>query len=400
MFPPHLQITPRTSDKDPVHLPAPSQPIDWPLVSVIIPIFNEARYIGQCLTSVVAQDYPSGRLEILVVDGGSTDDSLREVATYSAQDPRIHILHNPEKFVSSALNIGIRTSCGVYILRVDGHCILEPDYVRNCVWTLLSTGVANVGGPQRAIGVTPVGKALALATGSPFGVGDARYRLPRQMVEPVDTVYLGAFPANLLRQVGGYAPDLIRNQDYELNYRLRQAGGTILLNPQVLSWYYGRSSWGAMLKQYFQYGYWKAYMLRRHPRSLRWRQLAAPALTAGILGGSLALLLVNLLFQVPLSQAGDKIPAIMKSLEQRGKWAYAFLLLIYAISNLLATGKILARHSREQAQQTVPWGVAFRLPLVFSVIHGAWGLGFWAGWWHIWHTRRALKGECPTGSGR
>lgn len=389
MIPPGLQITPQAGAKDAAD-PAPaSLPVAWPTVSVIIPIYNEASYIGQCLASIVTQDYPSARMEIWVVDGGSSDGSRQEVAAYCARDPRIRLLNNPQKHVSYALNIGIRHARGAYILRVDGHCILEPDYVRNCVWTLLSTGVANVGGPQRAIGANPAGAALALATSSPFGVGDARYRLPRQVSEPVDTVYLGAFPAHLLRQVGGYHPALVRNQDYELNYRLRQAGGTILLNPQIRSWYYGRSSWGAIFRQYFQYGYWKVYMLRLHPRSLRWRQLAAPALIAALLGGGLALLPGTFLLRI-LPGRG-KLQEFLRSLGNGGKWAYGCLLLLYGSANLLATGRLLARQKREKAQQAVTWGIASRLPLVFAAIHGAWGLGFWAGWWQVWRTRQAPK---------
>jgi glycosyltransferase involved in cell wall biosynthesis len=322
-----------------------------PTVSVIIPVCNEERYIAQCLQSVVQQDYPPELLEILVIDGRSEDNTREIVEEFRGQDPRIQLLDNPSHIVSTAMNIGIRNTSGEVIVRVDGHCLLEPDYVRQCVRYLAQTGADNVGGLLRARGENYVGEAIAIAMSYPFGVGDSRFHYSERE-QYVDTVYLGAFPRRVFDHVGLFDEELIRNQDYELNYRLRAAGGKIFLTPAIKSWYITRGSLPQLCKQYFQYGFWKVAVLRKHPRSLRFRQTVPPALVFTLLASGL------LGFFSRLS-------------------AYLFLsaLSTYFVSALLFS----LWSARKQGWKYLPM-----LPCIFASLHFSWGLGF------LWGLARAL----------
>ncbi|MFQ5797017.1 MAG: glycosyltransferase, partial [Candidatus Bipolaricaulia bacterium] len=161
-----------------------------PRVSIVVPMRNEEKYIGACLAAIVAQDY-AGHIEVLVVDGMSEDRSRSVVSRFAETYPFIRLLENPKYYAPSGLNIAIRHAPGDIIVRVDGHTILEPDYVRRCVETLQRTGAGNVGGLQRAISQSYLGRAIALTTHSPLAVGDSKYRYAQEEGE-VDTVYLGA----------------------------------------------------------------------------------------------------------------------------------------------------------------------------------------------------------------
>jgi len=316
------------------------------LVSVIIPMRNEGDHIRPCLEAVLAQDYPTAYMEILVVDGRSTDNSRRIVAGYAQQYPHLNVLDNPRQNTPAALNVGIRAARGKYVIRVDAHTIIAPDYVRQCVDLLEKTEVANVGGRMQPVGQTYVGQVIALSTTSPFGIGDSKFHYDSR-AQFVDTVYMGAFRKEIFDQVGLFDETLIRNQDYELNIRIRKSGGKILLSPKIISHYTPRSSLLALWRQYFQYGRWKVRTVRKHPQSLRWRQTVAPLFVAAVLGS-----LLLAFFWTP------------------GQWLFALVIGSYLLANLVAS-TIAARQGG--------WAYLPVLPLVFAVIHFAWGLGFWYG---------------------
>lgn len=326
---------------------------EWPRVTVVIPVRDEERSLAACLEAARCQDYPAGQLEILVVDGGSRDRSPEIVERFRALDARFHRLENPGGLVSSALNLGLRAARGEYLLRIDAHTLVAPDYVRRCVERLVESGADNVGGPMEPAGATPAGRAIALAMRSRFGVGTARFRFARQ-VEEVDTVYLGAFPIDLFQRVGEFNPDLVRNQDYEMNFRIRRAGGRILVDPAVRSTYLVRSDLVALWRQFFDYGFWKLQMLRRHPRSLRARQLAAPALVAGL----------------ALTLAASLAALLLEGLPSGLAWSFPALAGAYLMAAVGAAA--VARRGEESG---LPW----RLPVVFATMHFAWGCGFWRG---------------------
>jgi succinoglycan biosynthesis protein ExoA len=250
-----------------------------PSVSVIVPARNAQSTIAAAIDSIMAQDYDGG-IQVVVADG-STDGATRVVlADYG---DRIEVVANPSGRTPDALNAAIAASSGEVIVRCDAHAALPPDYIRRAVETLAATGAANVGGIQDAVGSTLWERAVAVAQSTPLGVGDARYRLGGEP-GPVDTVYLGVFDRTWLDRVGGFDPRFHRNQDYELNWRIRQAGGVVWFDPGLKVSYRPRSGVGSLARQYFEYGQWKRRMLALHPGSLRLRQTAAPLLVAGLAG--------------------------------------------------------------------------------------------------------------------
>ena len=204
-----------------------------PYVSVIVPVRNEQRYLRRCLDAVLAQDYPTDRLEIFVVDGCSTDGSRAIVADLARVHPHLKLLDNPARGIPQALNIGILAARGSIIVRVDGHAVVDRDYIRSCVRTLTSTGADNVGGPMRSKGLGFWGQAIARAMASPFGRPASFHHAttPRD----VDTVFLGAFRRETLGRVGLFDESIFCNEDYELNYRIRRAGGRVHFTPEIRS---------------------------------------------------------------------------------------------------------------------------------------------------------------------
>lgn len=260
---------------------------DLPPVSVVIPARNGAAELPGCLDAVCAQTY-SGQLEVIVATAPSTDDTeavARRRTCTAGSDARparpIRVIPNLAGTTSSGLNLAISAAAGEIIVRVDAQARLPADYVERAVATSQRTGAANVGGVQRPVGHGALSRVIAAALSSPFGGGPAAFR--RGSDEgPVDTVYLGVFDAAALASVGGFDETLKRNQDYELNWRLREQGHLVWLDPSLVVEYQPRSSWASLARQYFEYGAWKRVVIGRHPRSLRSRQLAAPALIVGL----------------------------------------------------------------------------------------------------------------------
>lgn len=328
-------------------------------VTVIIPMRNEERYIARCLDSILANDHPHERLEILVIDGESTDRSLEIVRDYSRRYPFIRALPNPKRLQAPAMNLGIRAARGEVIVRADAHVLYAPDYIRQCVQALRATGAANVGGVQRAEGQGFVGEAIAMATTSRFGIGDAQFRFSEK-AQKVDTVYLGAWRKETLEAMGGYNEEWAVNEDYELNYRLRQSGGVVLLEPAIRCRYYVRDSLRALARQYARYGFWKVKTLVAHPNSLRWRQMLPPLLVGALLVSALLL---------PISP-----------------WLGALVPALYAAATLVAAASTACRRG---------WRYFPLLPLVFATLHLSWGTGFLAGlcrWGVPRVTPRTLRG--------
>jgi glycosyltransferase involved in cell wall biosynthesis len=316
----------------------------FPLVSILLPIRNEAAFIERCLGAVLAQDYPANRIEVLVADGMSDDGTLDLIRAMPGGE-RLRIIPNPARIQAAGLNLLIREARGEVLVRVDGHTIIASDYVRACVTALQETGAWNVGGPMLSAGTTPMGKAIAAAGGSPFAVPSAFH--VRQKAAFTDTVYLGAWPRWVFEQVGSYDEHVGVNEDYELNVRIRAAGGRIYLTPAIRSTYYGRQALRALGRQYWRYGQSKVKTLATHPNSLRPRQLAAPALVAALLLGG-----------------------VFSLLNRRLRVLMALLSLAYTSANLLASLRVASRSG---------WALLPRLPAIFAVMHLCWGAGFWVG---------------------
>jgi glycosyltransferase involved in cell wall biosynthesis len=247
----------------------------YPYVSIVMPIRNEERYIERCLDSILDNDYPNDRYEILVIDGMSTDRTREIIKAYSERYSYVKLLDNPKKIRVTANNVGIRAAKGKIIVSMDAHTLYARDYIRQCVNRLQATGAANVGGHQAAVGEDYVTKGIALAVSSPLGIGDAEFRYLYKE-KWVDTVYLGTWYKKTLEEIGLFNENCGRVGDYELNYRLRKAGGKILLSPTIKCQYFVRGSLLKLAKQYFTNGIWRLYIIFTHPDSVRWRHLLPP----------------------------------------------------------------------------------------------------------------------------
>lgn len=311
----------------------PSEPAR---VSVIIPARAASDHVERAIRSCLAQP------EVDEVVVAVADEPTRRAAE-RVHDPRLMLVENPAGSTPVGLNLALGKTTGDVVVRCDAHAVLPPGYVTRALATLTATGAVNVGGRQAPRGVSLFERAVAMAMTSPIGAGDARYRLGGPP-GPVDTVYLGVFRRDALEAVGGFDETLERNQDYELNFRLRQDGGVVWFDPELAVEYRPRGSIPRLWHQYYQYGYWKSVVLRRHPGSLRWRQLAAPALLVGLAGSAVGWL------------AGFRYAAALP--------------VTYAAGTIMAAG-IDGLRRRDPA--------AIVEPAALWTMHLGWGFGFIAG---------------------
>jgi cellulose synthase/poly-beta-1,6-N-acetylglucosamine synthase-like glycosyltransferase len=266
---------------------------------VVIPALQAAATLGSCLQAVLAQDIDT-EFDITVAVGPSNDDT-RSIADAAAKThPNVRVVDNPSGATPAALNLAIAASAGPIIARVDAQSVLPAGYLRRAAATLERTGAANVGGIQRPVGGHGRQAIIAAAMASAFGPGPARFRRDGEE-GPVDTVYLGVFRRSALEAVGGFDESMRRNQDYDLNWRLRAAGHQVWFDPELVVDYRPRPTLGRLWDQHWQYGAWKRYSLIRAPKSLRIRQLVAPALVVGLafsLGALIAGSLLGLVIPV------------------------------------------------------------------------------------------------------
>ena len=269
-----------------------------PQVSVILPILNEARDLVASISAILRQDYPPG-FEVILALGPSKDDTNRIATELAAKDARIILVDNPTGRTANGLNAAISKSRYPIISRIDGHAEVSNTYLRDAVEILLKTQAVNVGGIMAAEGKTNFEKAVATAMRSPLGVGAARFHTGGS-AGPADTVYLGTFLKSALVAAGGYDERFTRAQDWELNFRLRAAGGTVWFDPSLLVTYRPRPNLRALAKQYFEYGTWRRVVTRSHKGSVNYRYLAPPVavllnLISLVLGATL-----NSIFLVPI----------------------------------------------------------------------------------------------------
>lgn len=320
---------------------------EMPGVSVVMPVLNEERHLGAAVSQILSQGYP-GPIEIIMAVGPSKDRTEQIAAELAAADDRVEVVANPRGRTPHALNLAIAAARYDYLIRVDGHGELTDGYIETAVELLQRTGAANVGGIMDAQGHTPFEQAVATAYTSRLGLGGSTFHLVTSQEGPADTVFLGCFRKDAVVAVGGFDETLFRAQDWELNYRLRAAGEKIFFSPKLRVTYRPRSTPKAVLKQFYETGKWRREVVRRHRETVSLRYLAPPIAVAGVIGGS-ALGITGLVTKQPWLLAGWLAPL-------------GYLGLIIAGAAAL--------------RRELPLEVRARLPMVFAIMHMAWGAGF------------------------
>lgn len=249
---------------------------ELPIASVVIPLLNEASAVERCVRSFDQQDYPPERMEVLVVDGGSTDGSRERVLSLADARPWLRLVENPKGRASAAFNRGIEAASGDVICLVGAHSIVGPDYLRRSVDALVESGAGGVGGQLVHHGSDPKSRAIGLAMVSRFGMASPfRYSDDRRLV---DTIGHPAYRRDAVMSTGIFDESLQRNSDYEFNHRMRKQGHDLLFDPEIVTSYHPRGSLKDLGRQFFHYGIGKAKVMRRHPGSVKARHLAPPAL--------------------------------------------------------------------------------------------------------------------------
>lgn len=316
---------------------------DWPFVSIVMPIRNEADFIERTIQSILDNDYPRDKIEVLVCDGLSDDSTPEVVSRIAGRDGRVRLLNNTDRIVSTGLNLGLRESSGDVFIRVDGHCEVSQDFIRKSVAGLLAHPEAWVaGGYWRTVSRGYIGRIVAAATQSHVGVGNARHRLGG-FDGWVDTVPYGAHHRWVLDKIGYFDEELVRNQDDEFNMRIILAGGKIWISSDICSTYYSRSSLRKLWRQYFQYGFWRIRTMQKHGRPAVFRQVV-PILFVLIIMVLLAAGLLRTEFWLIL----------------------AGTLILYGLGLLYGTFDVVR-------QAGIKYGLV--APLVFIIIHFGYGIG-------------------------
>ncbi|SNC71452.1 Glycosyl transferase family 2 [Kytococcus aerolatus] len=307
-------------------------------ISVIMPVLDEEAEIEASVRAVLAQEVP-GELEVVLAVGPSTDDTLAIAHRIAARDDRVQVIDNPSGRTPDGLNAALAVARHPVVVRVDAHGELSPGYLRTAVEVLERTGAANVGGIMHAVGRTAFERAVAVAMGSPLGVGGARFHTGGGE-GPSDTVYLGCFRREWLDRVGGYDAHFDRAQDWEMNWRIRQAGGVVWFTPDLRVTYRPRGSLRALARQYRDYGRWRRVVAAVHEGSINLRYLAPPTALVGVVAGTV----LGAAWRPALLAPGGYLTGVVLG----GLWE--------------------ARHEEP--------AVAARVPLVIGTMHMSWGWGF------------------------
>ncbi|MBI9043938.1 MAG: glycosyltransferase family 2 protein [Anaerolineaceae bacterium] len=319
-----------------------------PKVSIIVPCYNEEKTISLLLNSIYEQTYAVKDMEVVISDGLSEDATRQRIKEFQQEKPDLQIIliDNIKRNIPAALNAALRASQGEYIVRMDAHSVPAKNYVEKSIQDLEAGVADNVGGVWQIKpgDSTWIAESIAKAASHPLGVGDAGYRYSKESGY-VDTVPFGAFKKNLIEEIGFFDEELLSNEDYEFNTRIRQNGGKVWFNADISCVYYARKNLKALAKQYFRYGFWKYKMLRRYPETIRWRQALPPIFVLGM---------ISLLILSMFSGIGGLL--------------FFFTFFVYA--DILVFGSY-----KSAASEDKPYYI-FGIPLAIMTMHFCWGTGF------------------------
>ena len=320
-------------------------------VSIVLPCRNEKEFIGNCLESIIAQDYPKDRLEVLVVDGMSEDGTRGIIEEFASRSPSVKLVENPKRITSCAFNAGIKNACGEIIVIMGAHSTYKEDYISKCVRYLDEYKADNVGGVliTRQRNEAFIGRCIIRALSSPFGVGNSIFRTGSKEPRWVDTVFGGCYRKEVFGRIGLFNENLVFSSDMEFNLRLKRAGGMILLHPEIVTYYYTRSEFKDFCRSNLKNGFWAVYpmkFVRNIPVSLRH--------------------LIPLFFVcslILLLSASRFIPFLI--------WFFLGIIGSYAVACLYSSAAISVR------ERNIFY--LFAMPVVFTALHFLYGLGsFWA----------------------
>ncbi len=311
-----------------------------PGVDVLIAVRNEQNYIKDCLRSIFNSNYPQEKLKIYIIDGCSTDNTVAIVKEIKQHHNNIRLIYNENKTVPFALNLGIKESSQEIIFWATGHGQYDPDYISKCVSELFKTNAASVGGVVIPQGREYWGKVIAASLKSPLGMGFASYRRGTESMW-VDTVMGGCWRRRDVEKIGGFNEQWTRNQDSEFNIRLNNEIGGLLLLPTIKCRLFVRESLIELVKQYFQYGYWRSRTAITHPRSVKIRQILP------------TLFVISLIFSIIIDVK-----------------LFYLLVFVYFIAIVVAVCV---------SKEKIGWLSKLSMLTVFPLLHLSWGSGFICG---------------------
>lgn len=319
-------------------------------VSIICPVFNEEKFIEDCIISIIEQDYPQDMMEVLFIDGHSTDNTTNIIKRYIKQHSFLKLLDNPERIVPYALNKGLSEAKGEVIMRLDAHCTYPTNYVSELVKYLYQLNADNVGGVwnTQAANDTPICQAIAFASSHPFGVGGSMHKIGTSKIIETDTVPFGCYKREVFDKTGVFDTDLVRNQDDEFNGRLHNLGGKIYLIPQVIINYTARETLCKMRKMYYQYGLYKPLVNQKLGSPATVRQFFPLLFLLGLIFGGIGSFLAPFFLNI-----------------------YTTILMLY-----LFIGIVVGSMGAIRTHQPL---LALLMPYVFFNIHMSYGIGYFVG---------------------
>jgi glycosyltransferase involved in cell wall biosynthesis len=324
-----------------------------PLLSIVIPCRNEVKSITACIEAVLNNDWPQIAMEILVVDGMSDDGTRERLEELRQIYPQLKLIDNPQQLTPIAFNLGIEHAQGDLIQIVGARQILARNYLRIC-YSILERApeIGCVGGKVLHISTSNQSRAIACAMTSPFGVGPGNWRALNQE-KNVDTASTPMYRKSIFSEIGLFDPELVRNQDDEFNFRVRQAGYSIVFTPSTTVDYFVRGNFRQLFKQYFQYGYWKTYVNRKHKTVTTMRQVIPALFIAFILIGASCSLFWPIM-----------------------AWPYGLIWLLYLTLGIYS------------ARQANSWQEGLQIIFALFILHSAYGLGYIEGIWHFYLLKR------------